>query len=1012
MCTGNGKQSSLSADPRLLGMKIGGVRFKPLVDSGSSANTITPLVWKEIKEKSPVSLFDVMYEPQDKLTGYGNFKTLEVMCSFTANIEVIGGRKASCRAKFFVINGVEMSLLSYETACELGVLRIGLPESEESFELMQVGPGEANGSGLPEVEAVKEFPKIPMEPAKIRIKEEVPVRQIIRYNIPKAFEKQANERLRQMQIRGIIERADRVGDVISSVSPMVLVPKKGDDFRIVIDYREVNKRIVREPYPLPQLEKIWTEIPATGSNERLLFTVLDLSDAFFHIELDESIRHITTFMTASGLRRFTRLPFGLSCAPELFQKTMEIVLIRCKGILVYLDDILIYGKSAEELKSRTEIVKETLRANNLTINEKKSKYGLETIEFLGFKIDGKGIKPSDKKISDIKSFRRPKSFTQLRSFLGLITFISPFIKDFSHKTHQLRRLLKEKEFVWDAVHNEAFENLKVEAEKHVIERGYFKDEDPIVLFTDASPWGLGAVLVQTDDLGKDRIIACASKSLTETEARYPQLHREALAIVWAMERFSYYLLGRRFKLKSDSKALMFMTQYKKLKADNGKRILTRAEGWFLRLEHYNFEFEFVEGKSNIADAPSRIACVKKELEFGAGQEDFEVCLVRPQEVYELCLVRPEPEENCAKYLGVKAGLIKSKTRADEEIQKVIGWLRGENKDAMEGLERYFAVKKALYLNPDGILMKEGKVVLPSSLREQVLKHAHKGHQDAPGMKFSIRQAAFWFGMNKDVINKILSCEVCSKTTAVNAADSRASLELNIVAMTNDQVKVSQEADDEMKLITGCLGEKVELWPMEIKKYQPFAKEMHVANGVLKKENKSILPLELRSEALKIAHTAHPGMSMMKRVLRQGLWWPGMDRDAEEFVRSCPHCQLIVDSCRPQPIVLTKLPNNPWEYISMDFSTASVKENWKALVITDHYSRFLVAIPMTKTDAETTKVALARVFQTYYLPKAVRADNGPPFNSSELKNWFKELGVVYENSTPLNPTENGLVERQM
>nr|XP_029708348.1 uncharacterized protein LOC115254815 [Aedes albopictus] len=112
--------------------------------------------------------------------------------------------------------------------------------------------------------------------------------------------------------------------------------------------------------------------------------------------------------------------------------------------------------------------------------------------------------------------------------------------------------------------------------------------------------------------------------------------------------------------------------------------------------------------------------------------------------------------------------------------------------------------------------------------------------------------------------------------------------------------------------------------------------------------------------------------------------------------------------------MTDLPKNPWDYVSMDFSTASDVCSWKALVLTDNYSRYLVALPMDKTDTDAVKKALQRVFNTYYLPKTLKADNGPPFNNStELKTWLQSVwGVKLIHSTPLNPSENGLVERSM
>lgn len=173
----------------------------------------------------------------------------------------------------------------------------------------------------------------------------------------------------------------------------------------------------------------------------------------------------------------------------------------------------------------------------------------------------------------------------------------------------------------------------------------------------------------------------------------------------------------------------------------------------------------------------------------------------------------------------------------------------------------------------------------------------------------------------------------------------------------------------------------------------------------------ILPKKLRSEALNTAHRGHPGITTMKNLLRLGVWWPGMDREIEETVRSCPSCQLVTKISHPLPIKMTDVPTNPWDYISMDFATISVKE--KALVLIDNYSKFLVIVPMMKTDSDSVKKVLSRIFYTYNRPKTLKADNGPPFGSAELGKWLKEKwGVNLIHSTPLNPTENGLVERCM
>lgn len=868
-------------DPRFVTCSIGTENVKFLVDSGASVNTITSFEWGSIKRNCRTVIQDVVIHPEEILRSYGNRNPLDVECSFQAYVGVTDEDQPAHLARFFVVRGTHLSLLGYETARRLNLLRIGYVRRNESWvnftEVNNIASGARDkgdsGHGVPKSgnsPAVKEFPKIPLGGVRFKVDESVTPKQIIRYNIPKAFEGATNERLRAMEVKGIIERADKEQDVISHVSPLVLVPKGNSDFRIVVDYREVNKAIIREPYPMPSLEKIWTDIP--NGRGTLFFTKVDLKDAYFHVELHKDVRHLTTFMTANGLMRFRRLPFGLSCAPELFQKVMERLLVNCKNIVVYLDDILIYGRTQEELECHVAEVKKVLKSNNLTINEEKSMYNQTSVDFLGFTIDGTGILPMKTKISDIKLFQTPKDTSEVRSFLGMMTFISPFIKNFSHKTKPLRDLLASKsKFMWDAELQTAFDDLKDAAENDLIKRGYFDENDKTVLYTDASPWGLGAVLVQEVNNGAGRrIIACSSKSLTDAESRYPQLHREALAIVWGMERFVYYLLGRRFTLRSDSEALMFMKKSKECK-DIGKRIMSRAEGWLLRTDHFWYDFEHVSGTDNIADAASRIGIKRRDAQYGEGKESYELCSVTAN---------------------------------------------------------------------------------PSAITDHLL------------------------------------------------------------ALTNAQVREESMKDLELQSVTSWLGRN-EKWPIEIAHFQAFQRNLYVNDGVLMKDEKLVLPLALRPRALHLAHRSHPGMSTMKNFLRQGLWWPGMDRAVEDFVRSCPECQLVTAQCKPAPITMTDLPNNPWDYVSMDFSSASDANNWKALVLTDNYSRFLVAIPMEKTDTEAVKRVLKRVFNTYYVPKTLKADNGPPFNSVDLEVWLKEVwGIKLIHSTPLNPTENGLVERSM
>lgn len=254
-------------DPRIVTCAIGFERIRFLVDSGASVNTITPEYWERIKRNCSRVIQDVVLEPEQILKGYACKEPLTLECSFRAYIAVCNGTKTTL-TKFYVVKGTNTPLLSYQTSIDLKLLFIkGDISTDETICSkcdLTINVLQLNN---PDTESPKTFPKIPMNPIKFRIDESVPAKQIIRYSIPKAFERQVQDRLQRMEENDIIERADDVNCKLTCVSPLVLVPKGLTDFRIVVDYRDVNKSIIREPYPMPSLEKIWTNMPSeTGKS--------------------------------------------------------------------------------------------------------------------------------------------------------------------------------------------------------------------------------------------------------------------------------------------------------------------------------------------------------------------------------------------------------------------------------------------------------------------------------------------------------------------------------------------------------------------------------------------------------------------------------------------------------------------------------------------------------------------------------------------------------------------------
>lgn len=182
-----------------------------------------------------------------------------------------------------------------------------------------------------------------------------------------------------------------------------------------------------------------------------------------------------------------------------------------------------------------------LHEHNVSLNSEKCVFGKHSVKFLGFNLSSEGLKIEDEKLKAIKSFRRPESQAEVKSFLGLINFVERFILRRAEKTERLRELAKSEDFYWTDGEEDEFRFLKEEALCSVIKLGYFSSTDETDLFVDASPIGLGAVLVQYNSESTPRIISCASKALTDVEKRYPQTQKEALAIVWGGREILFLL---------------------------------------------------------------------------------------------------------------------------------------------------------------------------------------------------------------------------------------------------------------------------------------------------------------------------------------------------------------------------------------------------------------------------------------------------------------------------------------
>ena len=389
-------------------------------------------------------------------------------------------------------------------------------------------------------------------------------------------------------------------------SPILLVPKKSDDktkkWRLVVDFRQLNKKILADKFPLPRIDSILDQL-----GRAKYFSTLDLMAGFHQIPLEEEARKYTAFSSPDGHFHFKRLPFGLNISPNSFQRMMNIAVagLTPECAFVYIDDIVVIGCSTNHHLSNLKRVFERLRYYNLKLNPQKCKFFSTEVTYLGHKITNEGILPDDSKFQTIKDYPEPTNVDEVRRFVAFCNYYRKFVPNFADIAKPLNNLLRKNiTFEWNREHQQSFLTLKnyLLSPKILQYPDFSKD---FILTTDASDVACGAILSQQYG-NSDLPIAYASKSFTKGEKSKPVIEKELTAIHWAIDYFKSYLYGRRFKVRTDHRPLVYLFG---MKQPTSK--LTRMR---LDLAEYDFDIEYLPGKTNVgADALSRIPTTSEEL---------------------------------------------------------------------------------------------------------------------------------------------------------------------------------------------------------------------------------------------------------------------------------------------------------------------------------------------------------------------------------------------------------------
>ena len=535
----------------------------------------------------------------------------------------------------------------------------------------------------------------------------------------------------------IITEVTEPTEWVNSIAISITMTKKGKlKVRPCLDPKDLNNYIKRAHYPTRTLDEI---LPLLHGKK--LFTIIDTKKGYWHVELDYESSLLCTFNTPFGRYRFLRLPFGLVISQDVFQQKLDAIFRGIPNVTGIADDLIISGRTEEEHDTAVIQVLVTARENNVAFNSEKLQFKQKKVNFYGHTITEHGLAPAEDKLKAIKSIRPPRNSKDLHTILGMVTYLNRFSVRLAALTTPLRELMKKNvHFNWQPYHQEALDRIKTELCSSQIISFYDPDPDtPTILQCDASTEGLGAWIRQIDSQANEKIVGMASRSLTPTETRYSNIERETLAVVFGLEKFEYYLLGRQVLVETDHSPLEQI--FKK----NLAEVPSRLQRFILRCLKFDIQVKYKPGKTiPVADALSRVCFTRTT---GEGGEESEVHFINTTtSLIDISTVREEvmadPVMNLLKNTVYK------------------GWPE-YRKQCPQELWDYWTFRCDLILE-DGLVMKGDRIIIPEKLREEVLKAIHTGHQGETKCILLAREAVFWPGITNQIKQMVKDCTTCQK----------------------------------------------------------------------------------------------------------------------------------------------------------------------------------------------------------------------------------------------------------
>lgn len=569
-------------------------------------------------------------------------------------------------------------------------------------------------------------------PQRITLKDPSSISCIPPYRTPPHLQPVVRDYVQNLLDAGIIQKSTS-----PFCSPLLLVRKANakpsqplvEQFRVVHDYRCLNRNTVRDSYPLHNLYDLIDKVASSK-----VWSVIDLSSGFWNQTLDPSSSPYTAFaVPGMGHYEYSRSAQGLCNSPAAFQRLLDFVVRGIPNCYVYIDDLVVASADHQDHLQTLANVFQRFRKYNLKCRPHKLQIATAEINYLGYNLShDKGIRPGYAKTQAVANWKEPQSVKEIRQFLGLCSFFRRTIKDFASIASPLTKLTrKDAEWKSGPLPLEAKASF-YELKKRLTSRPCLVAPNfdlPFILSVDASTTGLGAVLSQKHPGQAEAPVAYASRVLKDAEKKNAPFHLEYLAMVWACRHFKPYLIGKRFTLRSDHKPLQTLNKTKG----------AAFERCLLELSEFDFEVEYLKGEKMPADGLSRQTAAMEM-------------------------------SNLKSYINFSWSQVREVQKQDPEIKALAIALYYQKVAKSENLKHFVETHLPNAYLEEGVVVRKGtpKVVYtPRALRQTLLNVAHNcpaaGHYGTEKTLHRLQECWYWPEMKEDVALHCKSCQVCQKT---------------------------------------------------------------------------------------------------------------------------------------------------------------------------------------------------------------------------------------------------------